>query len=68
MKANKYKIKPTIAQQAHLAVQLGHARFIYNYCLDIKNAAYKEYGVNVSRYALSGMLTCNETRAYVRMA
>jgi len=56
MHANKYKIKPTIGQQKHLAVQFGHARFIYNYCLDIKNAAYKDYGVNVSRYALQSML------------
>ena len=56
MKANKYRIKPTVAQQERLAVQFGHARFIYNYCLDIKNTAYKEYGVNISRYALSGML------------
>jgi len=29
MKANKYKIKPTPEQQARLAVQFGHARFIY---------------------------------------
>ena len=56
MTANKYRIKPTVAQQARLAIQFGHARFIYNYCLDIKKAAYEEYGVNVSRYALSGML------------
>jgi len=56
MKANKYMIKPDPVQQKKLAVQFGHARFIYNYALSIKCEAYKDYGVNISRYALQSML------------
>ncbi|MEW8481870.1 MAG: transposase [Candidatus Thiodiazotropha endolucinida] len=56
MRANKYKIRPTPEQQEKLAVQFGHARFVYNYCLSIKQDAYKEYGISVSRYGLQSML------------
>jgi hypothetical protein len=41
MKANKYKIKLDPIQQEKLAVQLGHARFIYNYALQSMLPAMK---------------------------
>jgi len=56
MKANKYRIKPTQEQMGKLAIQFGHSRFIYNYMLSIKEDAYGEYGVHVSRYDLQAML------------
>ena len=49
-------MKPNQAQKDKLAIQFGHARFVYNYELSIKNDAYKDYGVNVSKYALQSML------------
>ncbi|MBE9507764.1 MAG: helix-turn-helix domain-containing protein, partial [Chloroflexi bacterium] len=43
-KAFKYRIYPNRKQQAQLAVQFGHARFVYNWGLALRKAHYKETG------------------------
>ena len=56
LKANKYRIYPNAEQREKLSVQFGCARWIYNDALSIKQEAYKEYGVSISRFSLSAML------------
>ena len=40
-RAYKYRIYPNKQQQQQLAVQFGHARFIFNYGLDARKQAFK---------------------------
>lgn len=44
LKAFKYRLFPTIQQQSDLAIQFGHARYVYNYALDIRKSHYKDTG------------------------
>lgn len=55
-KAYKYRIYPTDTQQAKLAVQFGHARYVYNWALDTKQTAYKETQKSLSYYDLTDKL------------
>lgn len=43
-KAFRYRIYPNTEQQAALAVQFGHSRFVYNWALDLRRKTYRETG------------------------
>lgn len=49
-KAFRYRIYPTAEQERHLAVQFGHARFVYNYYRAKRDALYQETGQGMSCY------------------
>lgn len=56
-KAFRYRLCPTAEQQQALAVQFGHARFIWNWALALRNAAYQEIGKGISYYELKRRAT-----------
>jgi putative transposase len=56
-KSLKYRIYPDQEQQAALAVQFGHARFVYNMALTHRKAYYAECGKGLSYYDTCYMLT-----------
>jgi len=56
-KAFKYRIHPNKEQQAHLAVQFGHARFVYNHFLTVRRDYYRTHGKGLYYNATAGMLT-----------
>ncbi|GIK38122.1 MAG: transposase [Chloroflexota bacterium] len=56
-KAFKYRIYPNQAQKAALAVQFGHARFVYNFGLAACKAHYFEYGRGLNYNDTAYMLT-----------
>lgn len=56
-KAFRYRLYPNKEQQAGLAVQFGHARFVYNWALATRNAHYREHGTDIGYYALKRMMT-----------
>jgi len=56
-KAFLYRLYPNLEQQAALAVQFGHARFVFNWALATRNAHYKEHGTGLGYYALKRMMT-----------
>jgi len=56
MKANKYKLKPTLDQMEKLAQNFGCARFIYNFALSKKSELWKSDGTNISRFELQTLL------------
>ena len=56
-KAFKYRLKPNKVQQQALAVQFGHARFVYNWALDLRTMHYKGTGESVSKNFLDTELT-----------
>jgi putative transposase len=43
-KAYKYRIYPNQQQQAALSIQFGHARFVYNWGLAVRQQAYRDNG------------------------
>ena len=55
-RAYKYRIYPYKQQQQQLAVQFGHARFIFNYGLDARKQAFKETGKGLSYTATALLL------------
>ena len=55
-RAYKYRIYPNKQQQQQLAVQFGHARFIFNYGLDARKKAFKETGKGLSYTATALLL------------
>ena len=55
-RAYKYRIYPNKQQQQQLAVQFGHARFIFNYGLDVRKKAFKETGKGLSYTATALLL------------
>jgi len=57
MLAAKFRFYPTLKQRRQLAKEFGHSRYIFNWALKAKSDLYKEVGVGVSRFQLSGMLT-----------
>jgi len=56
MKANKYKIKPTLDQKEKLSQNFGCARFIYNLALSKKKELWKSEQKNISRLELQTLL------------
>lgn len=55
-KAFKYRLKPNKAQQAALATQFGHARFVYNWGLGRRKEYYRETGKGLTYNGLAGQL------------
>lgn len=55
-RAYKYRMYPNKQQQQHLAVQFGHARFIFNYGLNARKQAYKETGKGLTYTATALLL------------
>jgi putative transposase len=53
----RFRLYPNQAQQRALAVQFGHARFVYNWGLAMRKAYYAEHGKGLSYYALKRQLT-----------
>ena len=47
-KAFKYRLYPNQAQQAALAVQFGHARYVYNHFLQVRQERYQATGKGLS--------------------
>ena len=47
-KAYKYRLCPNQAQQAALTVQFGHARFVYNHFLQVRQEHYQATGAGLS--------------------
>jgi len=56
-KAFKYRIYPNKKQQARLAVQFGHARYVYNWGLDLRKSHYQETGQGLSAFDCNTRLT-----------
>lgn len=56
MKANKYKINPTLEQIERLSQNFGCARFIYNFALSKKKELWKSKQKNISRFELQALL------------
>ena len=56
-KAFRYRLYPNKEQQAGLAVQFGHARFVYNWALAMRSAHYREHGTGIGYYDLKRMMT-----------
>ena len=56
-KAFRYRISPTAEQEQALAVQFGHARFIWNWALALRKAAYNETGKGIGYYELKRRAT-----------
>ena len=48
-KAYKFRIYPTEEQQAALAIQFGHARFVYNWGLNRRKSHYQQTGQGLSK-------------------
>jgi len=56
-KAYKFRIYPNKAQQVALAVQFGHARFVYNRFLFVRQKYYQQTGEGLDYRQTAGMLT-----------
>ena len=70
-KAFKYRIYPNKEQQQRLAVQFGHARFIYNWGLALRKTHYKQTGQGLSYFDCNVRLTSlkrQEEYAWLREA
>ncbi len=55
-KAFRYRVYPSPAQQHWLAVQFGHARFVYNWTLAARRDHYKQHGTGLNYYATATLL------------
>lgn len=49
-RAKKYRIYPNADQQQKLAVQFGHARYVYNQALNARRSHYKETGSGLTAH------------------
>lgn len=56
-KAFKFRLYPTEEQQAALAIQFGHARFVYNRYLDMRKTVFLDTGESLSYYTCANDLT-----------
>jgi putative transposase len=56
-KSHKFRIEPTAAQRAQLAVEFGHARWAWNTCLAWRIAAYRLDGESLTGVDFSRDLT-----------
>ena len=56
-KAFRYRLYPTAEQEQALAAQFGHARFIWNWALALRKAAYKETGKGIGYCKLKRLAT-----------
>ena len=56
-KAFRYRLYPTAEQEQALTVQFGHARFIWNWALALRKAAYQETAKGIGYYELKRRAT-----------
>jgi putative transposase len=56
-KAFRYRIYPNSEQEQLLAIQFGHARFVWNWGLNQRQSAYKETGKGIGFYDLKRRMT-----------
>ena len=52
----QYRLYPTEDQKTLIAKHLGCCRFVYNWALNLKNTAYHDEGISLSKYALMKQL------------
>jgi len=62
-KAFRYRLYPTAEQEQALAVQFGHARFVWNWALALRKATYKETGKGIGYYELKRQATALKYQA-----
>jgi len=62
-KAFRYRIYPDAEQEQALSVQFGHARFMWNWALALRKAAYKETSKGISYYDLKRRATALKHQA-----
>ena len=43
-RAYKFRFYPTPVQERQLRIEFGHARFVWNWALDLRSRAYKRWG------------------------
>jgi putative transposase len=55
--AYKFRLYPTPTQKRQLAVEFGHARFVWNWALELRSKAYEERKEALNYIALSRKLT-----------
>ena len=55
-KGFKYQIYPTAEQKQRLAIQFGHARFVYNYFLTARRDHYQQTGKGLSYTKTAALL------------
>jgi putative transposase len=53
----KFRLYPTPAQKKRLAIEFGHARFVWNWALELRNKAYEGRKESLNYIALSRKLT-----------
>ena len=56
-KAFRYRLYPTANQQQALAIQFGHARFVWNWALELRKSTYEKTGKGIGFYELKRRLT-----------
>lgn len=56
LKAYRYLLLPTKAQESELNQHFGNVRWLYNYALDLSNKHYAEHKKGLSRYDIQAML------------
>ncbi len=56
-KAYRFSFIPTKEQERQLAIEFDNARFIYNYCLDMRMKAYKRRGETLNYASLGKHIT-----------
>ena len=52
-KVNRFRMRPTKAQEAALYRMAGARRFVYNWALDRRKSYYAEHGIGISAKQLS---------------
>ncbi len=57
LKAFRYRLYPTAEQEQALAVQFGHARFVWNWALALRKFVYQETGQGIGYYELKRRMT-----------
>ena len=62
-KALRYRLYPTAEQEQALAIQFGHARFIWNWALALRKTAYQETGKGIGYYELKRRVTALKYQA-----
>ena len=62
-KAFRFRIYPTSEQEQALALQFGHARFVWNWALGLRKFAYRETGKGIRYYDLKRRATALKYQA-----
>ncbi|WP_041355273.1 RNA-guided endonuclease InsQ/TnpB family protein [Nitrosococcus halophilus] len=56
-RAYKFRFYPTPTQKRQLAIEFGHARYVWNWALETRTKAYKAQGESLNTISLSRQLT-----------